>query len=101
MPRLYPEGSLPSAEKKAGCNGAYDEHVRVFSQEEEPEAHAAVFRMETGDKLGFRFRDIERGAVGFRRRGDEVDEACNGLEKDKPPRCAGRSRYPKSSRNGP
>ena len=40
---------------------------------------AAVFGKEAGHKLALRFRQVERDAVGFRHRGDHIDDEGKNL----------------------
>ena len=46
-------------------------HAGVFRHEKHREFEAGIFGVKAGDQFGFRFRQIERHAIGFRDRGDE------------------------------
>src|SRR5947209_19479565 len=75
---------MPSTEKEQSGNTAYGDHVQVFSHEEHGKLHSTVFGMVSGHQLGFRFRQIERYAVGFCISGHQVNEKGNELGEDVP-----------------
>ena len=74
----------PATEKERGSHRANDDHVGVLAEEIECPAEAAVFGHVAGDQFGFRFGKIERRAIGFGDRSDNIDEKCHGREKDIP-----------------
>ena len=70
-----PERQRPAAEKQRHHHGRRSNHVGIFRQEEQREFHRTVLGVIAAHELGFRFRQIKRRAVGFRkRRHHENDE---------------------------
>ena len=71
----------PSAQPQGHCDRGNRDHGRVFRQEKERPAEAAVFGVKAGGQFGFGFRQIERRAIGFRHHGDRKNK-----ERDQPQR---------------
>ena len=61
-----------------------DDHVRVFGEEEQREAHAAVFGVKSAGQLLLRLGQIERRAVGFREPADQHEDERERLREDEP-----------------
>ena len=59
-------------------------HVHVLGEEEQREAHRAVFGVVPGHELLLGFRKIERRAVGFGHAGYHVDHEPERLQEDVP-----------------
>src|SRR5208282_4181954 len=72
--RRAKDGTMPSAEKQQSGHTGHGDHVGVFGHEKHGELHGAVLGVVSGHEFGFSFRQIKRGAVGFRVGGDQVDE---------------------------
>src|SRR5260370_42653289 len=70
---------MPSAQKEQSSNTSDGNHVGVFGHEETGEFHAAVFRMETSYQFVFRFWQIERDAIGFRKSSDQENDEAEDL----------------------
>src|SRR3954454_7902257 len=65
---------VPAAEEQRDGERRQDENSDVLGEEEEAEAHAAVFGREARDDLAVRLGQVERRSVSFSGRGDEEDD---------------------------
>ena len=70
----------PAAEEQRRRHGRHDDHVGVFGEEEQREAHAAVFGVEPARELLFGFRKVEGRAVGLGEPADEQDHERDRLD---------------------
>ena len=85
---------MPAAEEQVGRDRRDRDHVHVFGQEEQREAHRAVFGVVAGDQLLFGFGEVERRAVGLRDAGGQEDEEAERLQEEVPLRNERRTSSP-------
>ncbi len=72
-----PKRQRPAAEEQRHHHRGRRNHVGIFSEEKQRELHRAVFRVIATDEFGFRFRQVERRAVRFRKRCDHENDERN------------------------
>ena len=81
--------SPPAAEEKGRSEAAEHDDVDVLADEEKPEAHAGVFRVETGDQFPFRFGEVERDSPTLGGNADQKITKASGWQKmNHTPACA-------------
>ena len=78
------ERPQPPAEKQRRRHRRDDDHVRVFGEEEQREAHAAVLGVEAAGQLLLRLGHVERRAVGLGQAADEEDHERDRLHERVP-----------------
>ena len=57
-----PNGASQPPRNRMVVMRAHQDHVGVFAEEEQREAHGAVFDEEAGDDLALAFRQVERAS---------------------------------------
>ena len=70
---------MPSAKKQQRGQTGDGDHVGVFRHEEHGKLHGAVLGVVSRDQFSFRFRQIERNAVGFGIGSHQVYEEADNL----------------------
>src|SRR5512145_1157040 len=74
-------GGVPTAQKQRGGDAGYEHHIGILRDEEEREAHAAVFRKKAGHQLALGFRQVERHTVGLRHGRNHVHDERENLRR--------------------
>jgi hypothetical protein len=74
------EGSVPATQVQDGGEHRDQQYTEVLAQEEQTEAHAAVFRIEAGGQLVLRLGKVEGQPMGLRHAAREEDQEPHGLQ---------------------
>src|SRR5579863_1688473 len=73
---------LPSAQEQQRRNSRHRDQIAILRHEERREFHAGVFGVEAGYQLIFSFREIERNAIGLRKRGHQKQKKADNQERE-------------------
>ncbi len=87
------EWPVPAAKKQRRRQHRNGEHVDVFSQKEQRKLHRAVLSVKPGDQFSLSFRKIERHAIGFGDRRNQIDQKAERLCPEQVP--AGNAQVPR------